>query len=137
LSYSTHQFYTGILDRTWIIVDHVMAMQVLMNLMMFCLKSLAIESSHLTLDIQIVSKTLLNIKITVKNFNPEGFTKESNIYDQLELSIVNQIVINQNGQFSITRENNTAIFNVFLPIKKINPIKRNAPSPIKTTRKYQ
>jgi nitrogen-specific signal transduction histidine kinase len=37
---------------------------------------------------------------------------------QLELSIVNQIVMNQNGQFDIFSENNLASFHIHLPVKK-------------------
>ena len=119
LRYTTQKFYVGVLDRVWIIVDQVMAIQVLMNLMIFCLKSLAKESSRLSLDILLEERHLLSIKIQISDYLAGGFTNAENIKDQLELSIVNQIVMNQNGQFDIFCEHDLAWFNVRLPVKKI------------------
>ena len=131
LRHTTQKFYVGVLDRSWIIVDQVMAIQVLMNLMMFCLKSLSKETSRLSLDIQILSKNLLSIKIAIKNYKSDGFRVENDLKDQLELSIVNQIVMNQNGQFDIYCENQIASFDIMLPIKKLQtkPKKHQFTSP--------
>ena len=119
LRYTTQKFYVGTLDREWIIVDQVMAIQVLMNLMIFCLKSLTMESSRLSLDIMIADEQFLSIKIAIKEYNGQGFTNEDDLKDQLELSIVNQIVMNQNGQFDIFCESQLASFHILLPIKKV------------------
>ena len=117
LRYTTQKFYVGVLDRQWIIVYQVMAIQVLMNLMIFCLKSLALESSRLSLDITISENTMLSIKIGIKHYNQASFSNADDMKDQLELSIVNQIVLNQNGQFDIFCENQLASFHILLPIK--------------------
>ncbi len=120
LRYTTQKFYVGVLDRQWIIVDQVMAIQVLMNLMIFCLKSLASEDSRLSLDIVIADNNMLSIKIGIKHFINGSFSNEDDMKDQLELSIVNQIVMNQNGQFDIFCEHQLASFHIMLPIKKLS-----------------
>ncbi len=126
LRYTTQKFYVGVLDRKWIIVDQVMAIQVLMNLMIFCLKSLANDDSRLSLDITVAANDLLNIKIGIKHYIDQRFSNENELKDQLELSIVNQIVMNQNGQFDIFCENELASFSIMLPIKKLTPSKNTS-----------
>jgi nitrogen-specific signal transduction histidine kinase len=118
LRYSTQRFYVGAIDREWVILDQVMVIQVLMNLMLFSLNSLAKDSSRLTLDILLPSHQLLTIKIQISDYLQDGFSDEETMKGQLELSIVNQIVMNQNGQFDIFSENNLASFHIHLPVKK-------------------
>lgn len=119
LRYTTQRFYVGVMDREWVILDQVMAIQVLMNLMIFSLNSLAKDSSRLSLDILLPSHQSLTIKIQISDYLEAGFSNEETMKGQLELSIVNQIVMNQNGQFDIFSENNLVSFHIHLPVKKI------------------
>ena len=48
---------------------------------------------------------------------------QKNVTDQLELSIINHIVSNQNGRFNIIREQNIVFFIVQLPIQPVTKIK--------------
>ena len=68
--------------------------------MIFSLNSLATDSSRLSLDILLPTHQLLTIKIQISNYLQAGFSNEETMKGQLELSIVNQIVMNQNGQFA-------------------------------------
>ena len=56
------------------------------------------------------------LKVNVQNYKNHGFIDECDLKDQFELSIVNQIVINQNGRFDIDCSDTVTIFNVFLPL---------------------
>ena len=120
LQYSKHAFYVVYLEKTSIVIDQVMAIQVLMNLMIFSLNFLAIENSKLFLEIRVTDDEFLFLKVNVQNYKNHGFIDECDLKDQFELSIVNQIVINQNGRFDIDCSDTVTIFNVFLPIKFIS-----------------
>ena len=119
LRHATQTFCIGELQRDWVVVDQVMTIQVLMNLMIFCLKSLAVASSRLSLDIKILDANFLIIVIRVKEYNSDGFKSDDNLKDQLELSIVNQIVMNQHGSFDIYCEEKMTSFHVALPVKRL------------------
>ena len=59
LQYSKHAFYVVYLEKTSIVIDQVMAIQVLMNLMIFSLNFLAIENSKLFLEIRVTDDEFL------------------------------------------------------------------------------
>ena len=59
LRYSKHAFYVVYLEKTSIVIDQVMAIQVLMNLMIFSLNFLAIENSKLFLEIRVTDDEFL------------------------------------------------------------------------------
>ena len=90
-----------------------------MNLMIFTLNFLAKDTSKLLLEIRVTDDGMLFLKISTQNYCSIKFTYSNQLKDQLELSIVNQIVINQNGRFDIDGFENLVIFNVYLPIQSI------------------
>ena len=49
-----------------------------------------------------------------------GLRLDDNLKDQLELSIVNQIVMNQHGSFDIYCEEKMTSFHVALPVKRLS-----------------
>ena len=63
LCYSNHKFYVVHLDRERIVIDQVMAIQVLMNLMIFSINSMATEDSRLSLScgLKIMNECLLKL----------------------------------------------------------------------------
>ena len=116
LRFSEHKFYIVHIDREWIVIDQVMAIQVLMNLMIFSISSMAKNDSRLSLEIRTDNLEKLFIKIGIQNYQNTANVSENELKDQLELSIVNQIVINQNGRFDVHSENTIIYFEVLIPI---------------------
>ena len=106
------------------VIDQVMAIQVLMNLMIYTLNFLAKGTSKLLLEIRVTDDGMLFLKVSTQDYCTSTFVYSNQLKDQLELSIVNQIVINQNGRFDIEAIENLVTFNVYLPIQSIQePIK--------------
>ncbi|MEC8678129.1 MAG: hypothetical protein VXX85_04675 [Candidatus Margulisiibacteriota bacterium] len=122
LRFSEHKFYIVHIDREWIVIDQVMAIQVLMNLMIFSISSMAKNDSRLSLEIRTDNVEKLFIKIGIQNYQNTANVSENEPKDQLELSIVNQIVINQNGRFDVHSENTIIYFEVLIPIKHVSAL---------------
>ncbi|MEK9727454.1 MAG: hypothetical protein VW397_05045 [Candidatus Margulisiibacteriota bacterium] len=122
LRYSKHTFYVVHLDREKIVIDQVMAIQVLINLMIFSINSLAKDDSRLSLEIRTREPDKLFVKVGVQNYQNLGQLSDADLKDQLELSIVNQIVINQNGKFNVYSEQTIIYFEVILPIKYLDHV---------------
>ncbi|MGC6367290.1 MAG: hypothetical protein ACON35_04745 [Candidatus Marinamargulisbacteria bacterium] len=124
LQYSQHKFYVVYLEKKTLVIDQVMAIQVLMNLMIYTLNFLAKGTSKLLLEIRVTDDGMLFLKVSTQDYCTSTFVYSNQLKDQLELSIVNQIVINQNGRFDIEAIENLVTFNVYLPIQSIQePIK--------------
>jgi nitrogen-specific signal transduction histidine kinase len=122
LRFSEHKFYIVHIDREWVVIDQVMAIQVLMNLMIFSITSMAKKNSRLSLELRTDNVEKLFIKIGIKDYQNNTNVSEEELKEQLELSIVNQIVINQNGQFEVHSENTMIYFEVLIPIKHVSAL---------------
>ena len=77
------------------------------------------------------------IKVGVKNYKDLGVLSDVELKDQLELSIVNQIVINQNGKFNVYSESEVVYFEIILPVKYLKKRKLLMPQSMRpTTARY-
>ncbi len=119
LRYSTQTFYIGDVPPVNVVIDQVMAMQVLMNLMIFCLKTLAKKNSELSLTMDVSEDHFLMITISINDYLSAMRSSVETIKDQLELSIVNQIVMNQNGTFDTFSDEKSVRFHLALPIQRV------------------
>jgi nitrogen-specific signal transduction histidine kinase len=123
VAFSRYKFNIAKISKKTIIVDQVMVVQVLTNLVVYCFKKMVLLDSNITLDLSIQNVSTLRIQLKIKEYRKEGFVNQKNVTDQLELSIINHIVSNQNGRFNIIREQNIVFFIVQLPIQPVTKIK--------------
>jgi nitrogen-specific signal transduction histidine kinase len=117
VKFSQYKFNIAKVSKKIMIVDQVMVVQILTNLILFCFKKMVLLDSKVTLDLNVKNASTLCMQLKIKEYCKEGFVNQKNITDQLELSIINHIVSNQNGRFNITRETSSVFFVVQVPIQ--------------------
>ncbi|MGA0241842.1 MAG: hypothetical protein ACO3K7_02435 [Candidatus Marinamargulisbacteria bacterium] len=120
LHVSKHKIYVTYIDQKTVFIDQIMLLQAVMNLILFSLNSIETDRGYLFIEIHVQPTRELVIKVGMSHVQPFINMTKADINNHLELVVVNQIVINQNGSLAIHDQLPMRYFEVRLPVKIFN-----------------